>query len=143
MKYKIIFEENTWIAKEIHEEGLTLNGYGDTPENALKDIKSSHDSLNKALNYTEPQTPKDKIRETFKRQINTFIDELGQDDICQLNICTEVLARMTPSGVEKKQGDKYLAVVVKKSCGDKENYTLQEIMDYPAKKVFEFFQTVK
>lgn len=166
-KYSIEFNEESsrWIAQEAHEDGMVFYGYGESPVLALEDVKCSHESLNKALSYEEiikdpsklglngekeksprvgfEEKPKFKPRDTFKNQVIQFIDNLGADDICQLNISTDVMLAATPTGVDRKAGDMYLAMVARKFCDASPEYVLQETIDYPAKKTYEFFQTVK
>lgn len=54
-EYKIYFKDEQWIAVERHPNDDSLlarmefMGYGDTPENALKNIESSHESFGKAM----------------------------------------------------------------------------------------------
>ena len=40
---------NEWVAKEDWTEGSTFYGRGITPHEALKDIKTAHDELEKAM----------------------------------------------------------------------------------------------
>ena len=54
-EYKIYFKDGQWIAVERHPDDgsflarMDFCGYGDSPENALKNIESSHESFGKAI----------------------------------------------------------------------------------------------
>jgi len=134
VRYEIgmVEESNQWVAKEIYSDGVVFYGYGTNPSEAMLNISYRNESL-KGFNTFE----------VINNHVRDFISDLGNDDVCSMCVSTDILLGVTEDGTKRVFGDKYMALVAKKSVNVPSGYILQSSVDYPAKKVFEYFKEVK
>ena len=147
-----------WGAWYTTEEGKELFALGYTPTHAFEEVlalskgeirgkvstsENIHNQMSTEVENVEVSKENFKPMDLVKNQVNEFIDGLGKDDKCLVSISTEIYLKATPNGGEKVAGDVYLALAVKKKACISDECILQDTMDYPAKKVYEFFEGVK
>jgi hypothetical protein len=167
-KYTLQDTESGWESSYTLD-GVDFFGYGDSPDNAIKDINKSINTYYNELGistkkpYTKPtlveltlKEYEDKLvakeikekkpfkpLEVVRNHVNEMIDQLGDEDKCLLTISTELYKKATPTGEDTQAGDIYLACVIRRNGIVPEGYVLSETMTYPAKEIYEFFQNLK